>query len=92
MSLESMTPEEMKQQELKHRARWAADTIIEAEKHKNDKELKKHLKNEFKERSKHLESAMGEKKEKAEKPKAKKAPAKKAAPAPAPKKAAKKKK
>ncbi len=87
MSLDSMTPEEMKEQELKHRARWAADTIIEAEKHKNDKDLKKHLKNEFKERSKHLENAMGKDK-KAEKKPAKK----KAAPAPAKKSAPKKKK
>lgn len=75
MSLDSMTPAEMKEQELKMRAKWAADTIIQAEAHKNDKELKKHLKAEFKERSKHLESAMGDKK------KAEKKPAKKAAPA-----------
>jgi hypothetical protein len=86
MSLDSMTPAEMKEQELKMRAKWAADTIIQAEAHKNDKELKKHLKNEFKERSKHLESAMG--KEKAEKKPAKK----KAAPMPAKKSAPKKKK
>lgn len=77
-----MTPEEMKEHELKSRARWAADTIIEAEKHKKDPELKKHLKNEFKERSKALEAAMGPKKDKPAKKKAapvakKKAPAKK---------------
>lgn len=71
--------EEMK----KHRARMAVDTILAAEQHKKDPELKKHIKAEMKERSKHLESAMGGKKKEKEAPK-------KAAPAP--KKAAGKKK
>lgn len=66
----------------KMRAKHAVDTILAAEQHKKDPDLKKHIKAEMKERSKHLESAMG-------KDKKKEAP-KKAAPAP--KKAAGKKK
>jgi len=49
--------EQMRHEELKHKARYAADTMIEAEKHKNDKELAPHLENEFKERAKHLKGA-----------------------------------
>lgn len=66
--------EEMK----KHRARHAVDTILAAEQHKKDPELKKHIKAEMKERAKHLESAMGsKKKEEPKKAPAKKSPAKK---------------
>ncbi len=67
MSLDSMTPAEMKEQELKERARWAADDIIRAEGHKKNKEIKKHLKAEFKDRENALKAAMGEKKEKPKK-------------------------
>lgn len=61
----TMTEAEAKEYELKHKAKYAADTIIEAEKHKKDKNISKHLKAELKERQKHLSSAMGEKKAKA---------------------------
>lgn len=82
----TLTPAQQKEQELKWKAKYAADTIIEAEKHRKDPELKKHLKSEFKDRSKALEAAMGAKKEKEKKAAPKKAaPAKKAA-KPAPKK------
>lgn len=52
-----MTPEE----EMKHKAKWAADTIISAEQHKKDKELKPYLKAELKEREKCVQAAMGKK-------------------------------
>lgn len=68
-----MTDAEYKEWERKQRAKSAVDTIMQAEAHKKDKEISKHIKAEMKERAKHLESAMGKKKE--DKP----APAKKSA-------------
>lgn len=50
-------------EEKKMRARWAVDTIIQAEQHKKDKELAPHIKAEMKERAKYLDSAMGKKAE-----------------------------
>lgn len=61
-----MTEAEWKEMERKQRAKNAVDTIMQAEAHKKDKEISKHIKAEMKERAKHLESAMGGKKEKAE--------------------------
>jgi hypothetical protein len=75
-----MTEEEYKEYERKCRARGAVDTILAAEQHKKDPELKKHIKAEMKERAKHLESAMGSKKKEPKKEASKKAaPAKKSA-------------
>ena len=51
-------------EEKKMRAKWAVDTIIQAEQHKKDKELAPHIKAELKERAKNLESAMGKPKAK----------------------------
>ena len=69
--------------EKKYRAKSAVDTILAAEQHKKDPELKEHIDAEMKERHKHLKAAMGSKAEK-------KKPAKKAEPkkAPAPMKKA----
>lgn len=71
-----MTDAEYKEYEKKMRAKSAVDTIMQAEAHKKDKEIAKHIKAEMKERAKHLESAMGSKKKEAPK---KAAPAKKSA-------------
>jgi len=81
--------EQMRHEELKHKARYAADTMIEAEKHKNDKELAPHLENEFKERAKHLKGAATKAapKEAAKKPAPKAAPKKVEVKKPAAKKA-----
>jgi len=72
-----MTEEEYKEYERKMRAKSAVDTILAAEQYKKDKELFKHIKAEMKERAKHLESAMGKKKEAAPSKPAKKAQPKK---------------
>lgn len=58
---DSMTPEEMKEHDLKMRAKWAAETILQAEALKEDKELKKYIKSELKSHSKRAEKALGEK-------------------------------
>lgn len=79
--LTTMTPEEYQEYEKKMRAKSAVDTILQAEQHKKDKDLGKHIKAEMKERAKHLESAMGSKKDKEEK-KSKPMPKKTAKPAP----------
>ena len=60
-----MSEEEYKEWERKQRAKCAVDTILAAEQHKKDPELKKHIKAEMKDRAKHLESAMGSKKKEA---------------------------
>lgn len=70
---------EYEEQRKKHMAKCAVDTILAAEQHKKDPELKKHIKAEMKERSKHLESAMGKKKESKKEAPKKAAPAKKSA-------------
>lgn len=48
-----------KEEELKNRARWATDVIIQAEQHKKDKELKAYIKAELKQREKAVQDAMG---------------------------------
>ena len=68
-----MTEEEHEKAEKKMKAKYAVDTILQAEQHKKDKELAPHIKAEMKERAKHLDSAMGKK------PDSKAAPKKKAA-------------
>lgn len=80
--LTTMTPEEYQEYEKKMRAKSAVDTILQAEQHKKDKDLGKHIKAEMKERAKHLESAMGGKKDKKEEKKSKPEPKKTAKPAP----------
>ena len=71
MSDSKMEEAKEKQEELKMRARWAVDTIIQAEQHKKDKELAPLIKSEMKERAKNLESAMGKKAEPKSAPKKK---------------------
>jgi hypothetical protein len=56
-----LTAEE-KAEQMKWRAKQAADSILMAEQLKADKELMKHVKTEMKERAKVLESAIGKKK------------------------------
>lgn len=75
-----MSDAEYKEYEKKCRAKSAVDTIMQAEAHKKDKEISKHIKAEMKERAGHLESAMGAKKKDSKKEAPKKAaPAKKSA-------------
>lgn len=65
----------------KHRAKNAVDTILAAEQHKNDKDLKPHIDAELKERHGHLKSAMKDDKKKVLKSEKKKEAPKKVAPA-----------
>lgn len=51
-----------KEEEMKNKARWAADTLISAEQFKKDKELKPYLKSELKAREKAVQGAMGKEK------------------------------
>ena len=58
-----MNEEEWKEHERKMRAKTAVDTILAAEQFKKDKEIKKHISAELKERAKVLDSAMQTKKD-----------------------------
>lgn len=62
---------------LKHHAKFAADDILNAEKHKKNKKLMKHVKKELKERAKHIDAAMGTPRKKSTPPKPAKKPASK---------------
>lgn len=82
--MESLTASDAEYQERmkKHQAKYAVDTILAAEQHKKDKDLKPHIDAELKERHGHLKAAMKDDKKKAPKPVKKKEAPKKAAPAP----------
>jgi hypothetical protein len=72
-----MSDKDHEVEEKKMKAKWAVDTILQAEQHKKDKELAPHIKAELKERAKHLDSAMGKKAEPKAAPKKKTASKKK---------------